>query len=75
MPNLSSTLWVDNKTFDLETVKQLLLSPHPDDISEMSLSCTNWTVQQVFEEDNKEVFNGKETIYNCFKFSYDQYFA
>lgn len=75
MPNLSSTLWVDNKTFDLETIRQQLLSFHSDDISEVSLSYINWTVQQVFDEDIKDVFNGKETCYNCFKFSYDQYFA
>lgn len=75
MSNISSTLWIDNKTFDLQAAKSQLLSHHSDDLSETSLNYTNWAVEQLFPEDKTANFNGKETTYNCFKYSFEQFSA
>lgn len=75
MINYSSTMWVDNKTFDFQTIKQQLLSHHDDDVSEVSLNYINWSVEQALQEDITDTFNGKETVFNAFRFAYDQFSA
>ena len=73
MSNLSTTSWVDEKTTDLAEVERLLLSPHNDEHSKTSLSYINWNVTKRLEQNKRMVFNGKETEFNCFHYSFEQF--
>ena len=70
MSNLSTTSWVDEKTTDLSEVERLLLSPHNGEHSKTSLSYINWNVTKQLEQNKRMVFNGKETEFNCFHYSF-----
>ena len=73
MPNLSTTTWVDEKTTSLQEVERLLTYPHDDERSSTSLSYINWNVEKSLEHDCTLKFNGKETTFNCFRYSFEQF--
>ena len=73
MSNLTTTNWIDEKNTNFDEVRSRLLSAHSNDLSETSLNYINWRVEQVFDVDKEDTFNGKIVKYNYFSYSFEQF--
>lgn len=66
------TRWTDETKTTIQEVEKKLLNPHKDEHSDTSMGYMNWKIKKEFEQNKKEVFNGKDIEYNLFTFSVDQ---
>lgn len=69
---ITVTRWVDEKTSSLEDIEKLLDSPHQDEMAESGTKYINWKIEKVFDKDKKDIFYGREIIYNYYTFSVNQ---
>lgn len=66
------TRWEDETSTSIQEVEEKLLAVHDDEQSNTSTGYINWSIQKQFNENKKDIFNGKNVEYNVFTFSVTQ---
>ena len=68
---ITTTRWTDEKNSSFTDIEQLLLSSHPDEISDETASYVNWNIEKQLSENKTIQLNGKSVEYNVYTFSVD----
>ena len=72
MQTITTTRWSDEVNTDMSHIETILLSDHPDELSETSISYINWKIEKKFENNLKVTLNGKDVEFNYYNFSVDR---
>lgn len=72
MQTITTTRWSDEVNTDISHIESILLSDHPDELSDTSISYINWKIEKKFEDNLKMILNGREVEFNYYSFSVDK---
>ena len=72
MQTITTTRWTDQVNTDISHIEKILLSNHPDELSDTSISYINWRIEKKAQDNLKIVLNGKEVEFNYYSFAVDK---